>query len=45
MKFEDLDFAGNLSEVREIGLFEDKGRDYEVLDGDVITFKFNGAAK
>ena len=45
MKFEDLDRLGTEQEVRAEGLYLQKGRDYEVLDGDIIYFKFNVTAK
>ena len=33
--------AGSLSAAREKGMIASEGRDYEVRDGDIITFKFN----
>ena len=45
MKFEDLDPRGSEAEVKADGLYMQKGRDYEVLDGDIIYFKFNVTAK
>lgn len=45
MKFDDLDRLGTEVEVRGEGLYLQKGRDYEVLDGDIIYFKFNVTAK
>ena len=45
MKFEDLDRCGTEAEVRAEGLYRQNGRDYEVLDGDIIYFKFNVTAK
>ena len=33
--------AGSLSAAREKGMIALEGRDYEVRDGDIITFKFN----
>ena len=45
MKYEDLDRLGTENEVRAEGLYMQKGRDYEVLDGDIIYFKFNVTAK
>ena len=45
MKYEDLDRCGTENEVRAEGLYMQKGRDYEVLDGDIIYFKFNVTAK
>lgn len=45
MKFEDLDRLGNEANVRAEGLYLQKGRDYEVCDGDIIYFKFNVTAK
>lgn len=45
MKFDDLDTRGTENEVKADGLYLQKGRDYEVLDGDIIYFKFNVTAK
>lgn len=45
MKYEDLDRLETEGEVRAEGLYLQKGRDYEVLDGDIIYFKFNVTAK
>lgn len=45
MKYEDLDRCGTEAEVRAEGLYMQKGRDYECLDGDIIYFKFNVTAK
>lgn len=45
MKFDDLDRLETESEVRAEGLYLQKGRDYECLDGDIIYFKFNVTAK
>lgn len=45
MRFEDLDREGSEAEVKNAGLYMQKGRDYEVCDGDIIYFKFNVTAK
>jgi len=45
MKYEDLDRLETETEVKNEGLYLQKGRDYEVLDGDIIYFKFNVTAK
>ena len=45
MKFDDLDRLETEVEVKAEGLYLQKGRDYEVLDGDIIYFKFNVTAK
>lgn len=45
MKFTDLDEHGSENEVKAEGLYMQKGRDYEVQDGDIIYFKFNVTAK
>lgn len=45
MKYDDLDRLGSESEVKAEGLYLQKGKDYEVLDGDVMYFKFNVTAK
>lgn len=39
--FEELKKIGSLHKAKEHGLIHQKGRDYIILDGDVITFKFN----
>lgn len=44
-KFADLDRLGSEAEVKAEGLYLQKGKDYEVNDGDVIFFKFNVTAK
>ena len=45
MRYEDLDRCGNTNDVKAEGLYLQKGRDYEVLDGDIIYFKFNVTTK
>jgi len=45
MKFTDLDEHGSEADLKAEGLYLQKGRDYEVLDGDIIFFKFNVTAK
>ena len=45
MRYTDLDEHGTEAEVRAEGLYMQKGRDYEVEDGDIIYFKFNVTAK
>ena len=44
-KFDDLARLGSEQEVKNEGLYMQKGKDYEVLDGDIIFFKFNVTAK
>jgi obg-like ATPase 1 len=44
-KFEDLDRLGSENEVKAEGLYMQKGKEYEVLDGDCIFFKFNVTTK
>jgi GTP-binding protein YchF len=39
--YEDLIAAGSLAKARELGKLRLEGKDYEVRDGDVITFRFN----
>jgi len=39
--WEDLMRAGSLADARRMGLLRLEGREYEVRDGDVITFRFN----
>lgn len=41
MKYEDLIKYGSESNVKKEGLIDTKGKTYEVLDGDIIYFKFN----
>lgn len=45
MKFDDLVEHGSENEVKGAGLYKQQGKDYEVLDGDVIFFRFNVTAK
>lgn len=45
MKFTDLDRLGTENDVRAEGLYLQKGREYDVEDGDIIYFKFNVTAK
>ena len=45
MAYEDLDRLGNVNDVKAEGLYLQKGRDYEVQDGDIIYFKFNVTTK
>ena len=45
MKFDDLDRLGSENEVKADGLYLQKGKEYEVLDGDVMYFKFNVTTK
>lgn len=39
--YDDLVAAGSMTAAREKGLIRQEGKDYVVLDGDVILFKFN----
>jgi obg-like ATPase 1 len=41
MKFEDFHQLGNESEVKKEGKVRTEGKTYEVIDGDIIFFKFN----
>jgi obg-like ATPase 1 len=45
MKFEDLERLGSESAVKAEGLYRQQGKEYEVLDGDIIYFKFNVTAQ
>lgn len=45
MAFADLDRLGSENEVKAEGLYLQKGKEYEVQDGDIIYFKFNVTAK
>ncbi|MBN1587061.1 MAG: redox-regulated ATPase YchF [Candidatus Omnitrophica bacterium] len=41
MRYEDLVEAGSEAALKEAGKWNLKGKDYEVLDGDVLSFRFN----
>lgn len=41
MKYDDLIELGSEQAVKAEGLYRQMGKDYEVLDGDIIYFKFN----
>jgi len=41
MKFTDLEEHGNELNVKAEGLYRQNGKDYVVLDGDILLFKFN----
>jgi obg-like ATPase 1 len=41
MKFEDLDRCGSTQGVKDEGLYRQNGKEYVVLDGDIMHFKFN----
>jgi obg-like ATPase 1 len=45
MAFADLERCGSENEVKAEGLYLQKGKDYEVQDGDIIYFKFNVTAQ
>jgi obg-like ATPase 1 len=45
MKFEDLERLGSEQNVKAEGLYRQQGKDYEVIDGDIIYFKFNVTAQ
>jgi len=44
MAYDDLKEEGSELAVKAAGLYMQKGKDYEVLDGDIIYFKFNVTA-
>lgn len=44
MKYADLIEHGSEAEVKSEGLYKQQGKTYEVLDGDIIFFKFNVTA-
>jgi len=44
MKFEDLKENGNEMNTKAAGKYYQKGREYTVIDGDIILFKFNVTA-
>jgi ribosome-binding ATPase YchF (GTP1/OBG family) len=41
ISYDDLIAAGSFAKAREAGKLRIEGKDYEVRDGDVITFRFN----
>ena len=41
ISYENFVSAGSLPDARERGMIALEGKDYEVMDGDIITFKFN----
>ena len=41
MRYDDLDRLGSEQAVKAEGLYRQMGKEYEVLDGDIIYFKFN----
>jgi obg-like ATPase 1 len=45
MKYEDLERLGSEHAVKGEGLYRQCGKEHEVLDGDIIYFKFNVTAQ
>lgn len=45
MKFDDLNEHGSEAAVKAEGLYKQQGKEYTVLDGDVIFFRFNVTTK
>ena len=43
--YEDLNRLGSEQAVKAEGLYKQQGKEYEVLDGDVMFFKFNVTAQ
>lgn len=41
MKYDDFIAAGSEARLKELGKFSLKGRDYQVEDGDILSFRFN----
>jgi obg-like ATPase 1 len=41
MKFDDLAEHGDEATVKAEGLYRQQGKEYLVLDGDILLFKFN----
>jgi len=41
VKYQDLNQLGSMVKVKEHGLFRLEGKEYIVLDGDIINFRFN----
>jgi obg-like ATPase 1 len=45
MKYEDLERLGSEAACKAEGVYRQQGKEYEVLDGDIIFFKFNVTAQ
>jgi obg-like ATPase 1 len=45
MKFDELKELGNENAVKAAGKYRQQGKEYLVVDGDIIYFKFNVTAK
>ena len=45
MRFDDFERLGSEQAVKAEGLYRQQGKEYEVLDGDIIYFKFNVTAQ
>lgn len=45
MRYDDLARLGSEHAVKGEGLYRQNGKEYEVLDGDIIYFKFNVTAQ
>jgi ribosome-binding ATPase YchF (GTP1/OBG family) len=41
VKFDDIKELGSMAKVKEKGLFRLEGKEYTVLDGDIVHFRFN----
>jgi len=41
LHYADFLTAGNLTHAREKGLIRSEGKDYQLLDGDIVVFRFN----
>ena len=41
LSFDDLKNQGGFKEARKVGLVRLEGKEYVVVDGDIITFRFN----
>ncbi|KIH74047.1 redox-regulated ATPase YchF [Corynebacterium glutamicum] len=41
VSFEDLDAAGSMAEAKAQGKVRQEGKDYVMVDGDIVDFKFN----
>ena len=41
IKYDDLIAAGSEAKIKELGKFSLKGKDYQVEDGDILSFRFN----
>jgi ribosome-binding ATPase YchF (GTP1/OBG family) len=41
LHFSDFMTAGSIAQAREKGLIRSEGKDYQLIDGDIVVFRFN----